>query len=228
MKAISSLVNVDSIDNDKNLGGGGSEESIVMSDPNSLDQFPGTVKMMADCGDNLATGFPSYGFTFNSNVTSAGLTNLRQAVRTVSSSETDSFALVLTQFQPTTSFLRETAKIVKWVPSQSTAEVRHEILEAGDHQIDDASRQGALLFSNLGTSVSSVVVSLEGPPLASFLANRRLIEIDMLDPSYLYNRNDQRFHTADSSLRATALPVTLAPLPPFAFGDGRNHLVGVK
>jgi len=162
------------------------------------------------------------------NIISAGLTNLRQAVRTVSSSETDSFALVLTQFQPTTSFLRETAKIVKWVPSQSTAEVRHEILEAGDHQIDDASRQGALLFSNLGTSVSSVVVSLEGPPLASFLANRRLIEIDMLDPSYLYNRNDQRFHTADSSLQATALPVTLAPLPPFAFGDGRNHLVGVK
>ena len=36
MKAISSLVNVDSIDNDKNLEGGFSAESSVMSDPQSL------------------------------------------------------------------------------------------------------------------------------------------------------------------------------------------------
>ncbi len=33
MKAISSLVNVDSIDNDKNLEGGFSAESIVMPNP---------------------------------------------------------------------------------------------------------------------------------------------------------------------------------------------------
>ncbi len=36
MKAISSLVNVDSIDNDKNLEGGFSAESSVMSDPDHV------------------------------------------------------------------------------------------------------------------------------------------------------------------------------------------------
>jgi hypothetical protein len=36
MKAISSLVNVDSIDNDKNLGGGFSAESLYKPDPKLL------------------------------------------------------------------------------------------------------------------------------------------------------------------------------------------------
>jgi len=55
MKAISSLVNVDSIDNDKNLEGGFSAESIVMPDPDSLPADPDSLTPIP-CGTYV---FPS-------------------------------------------------------------------------------------------------------------------------------------------------------------------------
>ena len=112
-----------------------------------------------------------------------------------------------------------------WNPELSRIDAVKEFTDEGLHVLTTVSRDAAL-FLTIGTnSNNSRLVDFLTESVTS-VSNQLLFDYALLDPSYLYNTSDFKFHSKDPSLASTGTPVSLAPA---LSGNprGRYHLLRI-
>ena len=131
-------------------------------------------------------------------------------LRTTPSASTERLVFLMTQAQ-TISLFSERAKVIAWNPSLSRIDAVQEFNDQGLHALTTASRDAAL-FVTFGNSNQSRLVDFPAEGVIAF-PNQLLFDYALLDPAFLYNTGDFKFHVKDSSLASTGQPLSLAPAP---------------
>jgi hypothetical protein len=115
-------------------------------------------------------------------------------------------------------------KLMAWNPELSRIDAVKEFTDEGLHVLTTVSRDAAL-FLTIGTNNNSRLVDFLTESVTS-VSNQLLFDYALLDPSYLYNTSDFKFHSKDTSLASTGTPVSLAPAPS-GNPRGRYHLLRI-
>ena len=189
------------------------------SSSGSLLNFP------VDCGDDLnpAQGFrivvaPGPRFAPN-NIGEFGA----GVLRTTPTAGTEKLVFLMSQAQSDSASSQRT-KLMAWNPELSRIDAVKEFTDEGLHVLTTASRDAAL-FLTIGTSNNSRLLDFSTESVTS-ISNQLLFDYALLDPSYLYNTSDFKFHSKDTSLASTGTPVSLAPAPS-GNPRGRYHLLRI-
>ncbi len=189
------------------------------SSSGSLLNFP------VDCGDELnpAQGFrivvaPGPRFAPN-NIGEFGA----GVLRTTPTAGTEKLVFLMSQAQSDSASSQRT-KLMAWNPELSRIDAVKEFTDEGLHVLTTVSRDAAL-FLTIGTNNNSRLVDFLTESVTS-VSNQLLFDYALLDPSYLYNTSDFKFHSKDPSLASTGTPVSLAPAPS-GNPRGRYHLLRI-
>jgi hypothetical protein len=189
------------------------------SSSGSLLNFP------VDCGDELnpAQGFrivvaPGPRFAPN-NIGEFGA----GVLRTTPMAGTEKLVFLMSQAQSDSASSQRT-KLMAWNPELSRIDAVKEFTDEGLHVLTTVSRDAAL-FLTIGTNNNSRLVDFSTESVTS-ISNTLLFDYALLDPSYLYNTSDFKFHSRDTSLTSTGTPVSLAPAPS-GNPRGRYHLLRI-
>jgi hypothetical protein len=145
-------------------------------------------------------------------------------VRTAPTGETEQLVLLLTQSQGQGSSDAK-AKLATWNPTLSRIDHVSEFSERGFQFLLTASRDVA--------AAGTIGQNFQKSRIADLVANS-IIEIPSLDifdylllePNYLYNMFDFKFHVKDGSFQSTGLPANLAMTQTRRLG--RYHVVAVR
>ncbi len=145
-------------------------------------------------------------------------------VRTAPTGETEQLVLLLTQSQGQGSSDAK-AKLATWNPTLSRIDHVSEFSERGFQFLLTASRDVA--------AAGTIGQNFQKSRIADLVANS-IIEIPSLDifdylllePNYLYNMFDFKFHVKDGSFQSTGLPANLATTQTRRLG--RYHVVAVR
>ena len=179
-----------------------------------------------DCGDALS---PAQGFRIvvapgplfapnNIGEFGAGV------LRTTPTAGTEKLVFLMSQAQ-NDSVSSQRTKLIAWNPELSRIDAVKEFTDQGLHALTTASRDAALFVTIGITSNQSRLVDFSTESATS-VSNQLLFDYSLLDPSYLYNTSDFKFHSKDPSLASTGTPVSLAPA---LSGNprGRYHLLRI-
>ena len=130
---------------------------------------------------------------------------------------------------PFGSFLRVESLVVRWSPqspSNTALALPDKLPPAFFYSLRSTTSGAALLdFESLAFDESTLLVDFGTKQTRAFPGQVLGETYALLDPQFLYNINDTRFHTLDPSLRATALPRRLAPAPPIPHPEAAYHLL---
>ena len=132
-------------------------------------------------------------------------------------------------------FESNTAPLIRWSadPPGTVARALSEDLPAsGFYILAYATSSAALIeYEDLNVGwLSTWIADLDNKKLQTIQGTPPLIisrEYVLLDPKFLYNINDTRFHTLDALLRPTALPRLLASAPVIRPPTAAYHLIRV-
>lgn len=105
--------------------------------------------------------------------------------------------------------------LLVWDPDLSRAQFIGAGLGVGFHTLGSATGSAALVSSSFfaPSGRGTTLFRLDPTPASTFFANIDLTQAyTLLEPSYLYNTTDLKFHLLQPSLERTALPATLATL----------------
>ncbi len=179
-----------------------------------------------DCGDALS---PAQGFRIvvapgplfapnNIGEFGAGV------LRITPTAGTEKLVFLMSQAQ-NDSVSSQRTKLIAWNPELSRIDAVKEFTDQGLHALTTASRDAALFVTIGITSNQSRLVDFSTESATS-VSNQLLFDYSLLDPSYLYNTSDFKFHSKDPSLASTGTPVSLAPA---LSGNprGRYHLLRI-
>jgi hypothetical protein len=185
--------------------------------PQRIINFP------TNCG---STQEPPTGFRVTVAPDPASLPNILDfgIVRTAPVDGAEQLVLLLSQSQGNGSSDSK-AKLATWNPTLSRIDRVYESPDRGFHFLLTASRDVAV--------AGTVGESFQKSRIADFVANS-VVEIPslelfnylLLEPNYLYNMFDFKFHVKDTSLESTGLPANLAATQ--ARRLGRYHVVAVR
>jgi len=125
------------------------------------------------------------------------------------------------------------ALLVRWSPdspSKTSLAIPERLPASGFYIFSSATPQVALIdFEDLELHAVSALVADFGSGTIQLFRNRFLSrEYLLLEPRFLYNFNDTRFHTLDPSLQATALPRRLAQAPAIPPPTAAYHLIRLR
>jgi hypothetical protein len=132
-----------------------------------------------------------------------------------------------------TGFNYTTAKLVGWSPESpantTLASSEQLPLSGSAYFVLSATSQTALVvFNDFNAGFSTWMMDLGNNktiPFPGQLLNQAYV---LLEPRFLYNINDTKFHTLDATLRPTALPRSLAQGSPVSGFDGAYHLIRLQ
>jgi hypothetical protein len=179
-----------------------------------------------DCGDavNPAQGFrivvaPGPLFAPN-NIGEFGA----GVLRTTPTAGTEKLVFLMSQAQ-NDSVSSQRTKLIVWNPELSRIDAVKEFTDQGLHALTTASRDAALFVTIGITSNQSRLIDFSTESATS-VSNQLLFDYALLDPFYLYNTSDFKFHSKDPSLTSTGTPASLAPA---LSGNprGRYHLLRI-
>jgi len=139
------------------------------------------------------------------------LSRLDTAFRAPGDGTGEQLTLLLLQSQPQLDYW-DLGKILTWFPERTTAELRAELTRPALHYLQAASRQSALVITDVyepDFDETTSLVALTGDPAVQVFATG-LWDFRLLAPSYLYNPFDLKFYRLVPPLIATALPAALS------------------
>ncbi len=139
------------------------------------------------------------------------LSRLDTAFRAPGDGTGEQLTLFMAQSQPQLRYW-DFGKVLTWFPERTTAELRAELTRPALHYLQAASRQAALVITDVyepDFDETTSLVALTGDPAVQVFA-AGLWDFRLLAPSYLYNPFDLKFYRLAPPLTATALPATLS------------------
>ena len=115
----------------------------------------------------------------------------------------------------------DTGDLLVWDPDLSRAQFIGAGLGLGFHDLGAATGSAALVSSLFRTGgQGTTLFRLDPTRTSTFFPNVDLTRIyTLLEPSYLYNTADLKFHRLQPSLETTALPAKLAVVTGNPIGD---------
>lgn len=160
------------------------------------------------CGQPL-----SVGITITTQPSQSELTfsRLDAVLRAPNDGTGEQLTLLMLQSQPQLDYW-DFGKVVTWFPERTTAELRAELTLPGLHYLQAATRQSALVITDVyepDFDETTRLVSLGGDPSVRVFA-AGLWDFSLLAPSYLFNVRDLKFYRPAPPLTRTALPATLS------------------
>lgn len=176
-----------------------------------------TSAVIVDCGSGTPAN-PPRGFRVNYTTKKANVSSIVQVMRPRAGAEP-----VLVMQGPIKIDQPDDTSLATWAYENGNASVRHQ-LGPGFHRIKNATPNAALvnsfIFTPTGFDFPQTLVSFENSILSKSFPEGLPGDFIVLEPDFIYNKNDTRFYTKQSSPRITALPAPLAPASFFAlFGE---------
>ena len=179
-------------------------------------------------------------FLSSHSAVTSNTTFISQAKRIRSTSGDSSEVLLLAVRREPEFFLIRGGLLVRWSPQvlQETSLVMPGLLSPAFYTfvgLSFATSGAALLQGEVfvdeeldNSEEFSLFVDTANSKVERFSGQFLSSDYVLLEPKFLYNINDTKFYTVDSSLRPTALPRSLAQAPPVFFPPPAYHLIQLR
>ncbi len=122
-------------------------------------------------------------------------------------------------------------RFVRWTPETQTAELREEFVGRDDYTLIGATPSNALvqsfIFENFDSRGPKILVALDGTTPNLVMTGVEENDFYLLNPDYLYDADNLKFYTKESTPRQTSLPKSLASAPT-GNPEGRYHLLRIR